>query len=273
MSLIYLYSYRLPVQLSMTDHLAPNYNRPMINYNTKIYQNNYNIIDFVVRNNDRRPVKLVDCQLSIEIEHAATKNMVLEKSCRVTDELKGRAQVVLTADDTKNWSLGGYRFMVKMTRPYQSQEYLYTDINNNAIGSFELLESVGGTFIPAKTLLGSELTPVTVDWDEMKEHLHSGAIPAENSVGNSVGLFTIAFYQTAWQGRFRIEASLENLAPVNRTWFPVDFQPGVTEDRYDGTEQGVRSYTFAMNCRWIRFVCIPDPINMGKVDKIVYKIS
>ncbi len=273
MSLIYLYSYRLPVQLSMTDHRAPNYNRPMINYNTKVYKNNYNIIDFVIRNNDRRPVRLVDCQLSMLIEHAATKNIVLEKACVITDEVKGRAQVVLTADDTTNWSLGGYNYMVKITRPYQSQEFLYTDINNQAIGNFELFESVGGTFIPAETILGTHLTPVTVDWDEVKEQLVSGAIPAVSSVGNNTGLFTIAFYQTNWMGKFRVQASLENLSPTERSWFTMDLQPGVLEDTFDGTSSALKSYSFTLNCRWIRFVCIPDLINRGTIDKIVYKIS
>jgi hypothetical protein len=245
----------------------------MINYNTKIYKNNYNIIDFVVRNNDRRPVKLVDCQLSIVIEHAATQALVLEKACVVTDELKGRAQVVLTSDETSNWSLGGYRYQVKIIRPYQNQEMLYTDINNSTIGNFDLYESVGGTLIPSVTLLGSQLTPVTVDWDEMQEWIISGAIKAENSVGNNTGLFTVAFYQTDWMGTLRIQGSLENLAPTQRSWFYIDLTPGVTEDYYDGTEKELRSYTFSINCRWIRFVCIPDPINMGTIDKLLYKIS
>jgi len=273
MSLIYLYSYRLPVQLSMTDHRAPNYNRPMINYNTKIYKNNYNIIDFVVRNNDRRPVKLVDCQLSIVIEHAATQTIVLEKACIITDEIKGRAQVALTSSDTANWSLGGYRYQVKITRPYQNQEMLYTDINNSTIGDFDLFDSVGGTFIPSVVLKGSELSPITIDWDEMKEWLLSGAIRAENSVGNNTGLFSVALYQTQWMGTFRIQASLENLAPTERSWFYVDLQPGADQDYFDGLNNSLRSYTFSVNCRWIRFVCIPDPVNQGTIDKILYKIS
>lgn len=273
MSLIYLYRYKLPVQLSMTDHRAPNYNRPMINYNTKVYKNNFNTIDLVIRNNDRRPVRLVDCQLSMLIEHSATKTLILEKACSVTDELKGRAQIVLTPDDTANWSLGGYNYMVKLTRPYESQEFLSTDINNNAFGNFELLDSVGGVFVPAETLLGNELTPITVDWDGRDTHLVSGAIPAANTVGNNSGLFTIVFYQTQWQGRFRVQASLENLAPTERSWFTMELQPGVTEDYYNGQITGLRSYSFTLNCRWIRFVCIPDPVNMGKIDKIVYKIS
>jgi hypothetical protein len=273
MSLIYLYSYKLPVQLSMSDHQVTNYNRPMINYNTKVYKNNFNNIEFVIRNNDRRPVRLLDAQLSILIEHSATKTLVLEKACTVTDEVKGRARVVLSPDDVASWALGGYNYMVKLVRPYQTQEFLYTDINNNAYGNFELFDSVGGTFVPAETLLGTELTPITVDLDQRQTHFISGAIPAENKVGNSTGLFTVALYQTQWEGRFRVQASLANLAPTERSWFTMELQPGVIEDRYDGTVEGLRSYSFTLNCRWIRFVCIPDPINRGTIDKIVYKIS
>ena len=301
MSLVYLYTYKLPVQLSMTDHRAPNYNRPMYNYNVSVYKKNYNIIDFVVRNNDRKPVKLVDCKMSVIITHVFSKTVVLEKSAQITDEINGRAQLILTADDVRNWSLGGYQYNIKLTRPNRGQEFLYVDINSNAVGLFELFDGVGGDFIPSTTLKFADLTNITPDWDSMESHpaMVSGAIPAANEVGNTSGLFSIAVYQNTWMGTFKVQGSLDNLSPTDRSWFDVEILPGITEYLFDGTTTAPVGFSFSMNLRWIRFLVTPSPNNVtgpditngivnnstnylngvnisgtiGIFDKIIYKIS
>lgn len=301
MSLVYLYAYKLPVQLSMTDNRAPNYNRPMYNYNVSVYKNNYNIIDFVVRNNDRKQVKLVDCKMSVIITHVLSQTVVLEKGVQITDEVNGRAQLVLTADDVRNWSLGGYQYNIKLTKPNRGQEFLYTDINSNAVGVFELFDAVGGDFIPSSVIKFADLTNFTPNWDAMGSNpaMVSGAIPASNQIGNTAGLFSIAVYQNKWMGKFKLQGSLDNLSPTDRSWFDVEIMPGITDYYFDGTTSLPIGFSFSMNLRWIRFVVIPSPNNVtgpditnntinsstnflngvnisgtiGIFDKIIYKIS
>ena len=299
MSLVYLYTYKLPVQLSMTDNRAPNYNRPMYNYNVSVYKKNYNIIDFVVRNNDRKPVSLVACTMSVIITHVFSKTVVLEKPAQITDEVNGRAQLVLNSDDVRNWSLGGYQYNIKMTRPNRGQEFLYVDINSNATGTFELFDGVGGDFIPSKTLMFAELTNITPSWDGIQPAMVSGAIQAANDVGNTSGLFSIAVYQNTWMGIFKVQGGLDNLSPTERSWFDVEIFPGISEYRFDGTTTAPIGFSFSMNLRWIRFLVTPSPSNVtgpditngivnnsanylngvnisgtiGIFDKIIYKIS
>lgn len=273
MSVIYLYSYRLPVQLWMTNHGAPNKNPPMINYNTKVYKNNFNIIDLVVRNNDRKPVKLVDARLEVTIANVETGLVVLTKNAVNRDEVNGRAQLIITGDETKNWPLGGYKYNVRLLKDWTQQEFLYTDINNSAVDYFELIDSVGGSLIPAQTFLGSELTHITIDWDEMKSQFVSGAILAENQIGNNTGLYSVAVYQTGWKGRFRIQGSLQNISPTEASWFDVELMPAVRSYVFDGASRSPTGFSFSLNLRWMRWVFDPDPTNSGEIDKIIYKIT
>lgn len=266
MSLIYLYSYKLPVQLSMTDHRAPNYNRPMYNYNVTVYKNNYNIIDLVIRNNDRKPVSLIGCVLQVIIQHTQSNIIILEKNADITDDINGRAQIVLSADDTRNWSLGGYQYNVKITRPNKGQEFLYVDINNNATGTFDLVDSVGSSFIAAKTITFDKLTNITRDWDNISPYLVSGAISATNDIGNTAGLFSVAVYQNLWRGTFKVQASLSNLSPTDKSWFDVELFPGITQQYFDGTMSSPTCFNFSMNVRWIKFIVFPDSINVTGPD-------
>lgn len=273
MSLINLYTYKLPVQLSETNHGAPNFNRPMYNYSTKVYKNNNNIIDFVVRDNDRKPVKLIDCKLTVIVQNVATGITVLEKAAKVTDEIKGRAQLMITASETETWLLGGYAYNVKITRPGGAQEFLYVDINNSATGTFDLLPAVGGELVPAQTILGSHFTPMSFDWDSNDDWQVSGAQPAYNQVGANTGSFTIAVYTTNWQGSFRIQASLQNLAPTEKSWFDIPLVGGQPVLTITTDTPPVQSLGFSLNAQWIRFMYKAGINNLGSFDKVVYKIT
>jgi hypothetical protein len=273
MTLIYLYSYQLPVQLSETNHGAPNYNRPMYNYNIKLYKNNHNTIDFVVRNNDRKPVRLVDCRVEVIVQNSLDNQVVLEKQACVTDEIKGRAQLVISASETENWPLGSYYYNVKLTRPNQNQEFLFVDIADNATASFELLPAVGGILVPSNTIRGEQFTPITFDWDTNTTYQTSGAMPAVNSVGVDTGFYTVAIYTTGYHGRFKLQASLQNLAPVEKSWFDVELMPGVKEIAIEPTSASPQAFNFTLDAQWIRFLYIDEIDNLGSFDKVVYKIT
>lgn len=273
MSLVYLYSHKLPVQLSRTNHLAPNYNRPMYNYNVKVYKNNYNSVDFVVRDNDRKPVALLDCTVSVIVQNVETGQSVLEKTAPVTDEIRGRARLIITASETENWLLGGYVFNVRLSRPGGGQEFLYTDTNNSTVGMFELLPAVGGELVPSVTIPQSEFTPVSLDLDSYETWYHTGALAAYNSVGSRTGYFTAVVYTDQWQGWLKIQGSLSNLAPTDKSWFDVEVQPGQTQLVFDGSHSQPLGINFATNVQWIRFVYKTHINNVGKFLRVAYKIT
>ena len=272
MSVVYLYHYQLPVQLSQTDHGAPNLSRPMYNYHIKLYKNNHNRVDFVIRNNDKKPVRLLDCVVNVTIQHVESGQTYLQKQAQVTDEIKGRAQLYVSPTECGGWPVGGYTFTVSLRKPGFQDEYLFVDVNNHVQGEFELLETLGSELIPAQEIKSDQFTPVITDWDTQRQVYRSGALPARNQVGQHSGFHTCVVYTQGWRGTFSVQASLQNLAPTDDSWFPV---PLFTAPYYTFTSEtpAVQPFNFGLNARWIRFTYEPHVENLGQFVKVLYKIS
>jgi hypothetical protein len=169
--------------------------------------------------------------------------------------------------------LGGYIYNVKITRPGGAQEFLFVDVANSVTGNFDLLPAVGGELVPAQSILGSQFTPTSFDWDTYDDWQLSGALAAYNQVGAHTGSFTIAIYTTNWDGQFRVQASLQNLAPTDKSWFWVPLVAGTNALTITNTSAAVQSYGFTLNAQWIRFMFKAGINNLGTFDKVVYKIT
>jgi len=272
MSVVYLYHYKLPVQLSQTDHGAPNLSRPMYNYHIKLYKNNHNRVDFVIRNNDKKPVKLLDCVVSVTIQHVESGQTYLQKTAAVTDEIKGRAQLYVSPTECVGWPLGGYTFTVSLRKPGYQDEYLFVDVNNHVQGEFELLDTLGHELIPAQEIKAEQFTPVILDWDTQLQVYRSGALPARNQVGQHSGFHTCVVYTRNWRGTFQVEASLQNLAPTDDSWFTVPLN-GEANHVFTSESPSCQPFNFGLNARWIRFTYAPHIENHGEFVKVLYKIS
>jgi hypothetical protein len=273
MSLVYLYSYSLPVQLSETNQGAPNYSRPMYNYNIKVYKNNHNTVDFVVRNNDNKPVRLIDSVINVVIQNVQTGQTVLEKAAFITDEIKGRAQLALRPDDTSSWQLGNYRFSVSLVRPSQGGQFLFVDVTNNVAGMFELLPSIGRELVPSTSILFEEFTPVMTDWYDRSTRYITGALQARTPTGAASSFYSIAVYTVGWSGTFQVQASLQNLSPTEESWFTVDLLPNQSLVRFDDESPNVVPFNLQLNAQWLRFLVQPSLDNQGKFVKVLYKIN
>lgn len=272
MSVVYLYHYKLPVQLSQTDHGAPNLSRPMYNYHIKLYKNNHNRVDFVIRNNDKKPVRLLDCLVQITIQHVETAQTVLQKQAQVTDEIKGRAQLYVSPTECATWALGGYAFTVQLKKPGYQDEYLFVDVNNHVQGAFELLPSLGRELIPAQEIQAQQFTPQIVDWDTQLQVYRSGALEARNQVGQHSGFHTCVVYTKNWLGKFSVQASLQNLAPTDDSWFTVPLN-GLPDHEFTALTPECMPFNFGLNARWIRFTYVSHVENLGEFVKVLYKIS
>ncbi len=147
------------------------------------------------------------------------------------------------------------------------------DLADSATGTFELLPAVGGILVPSTTIASEQFTPVTFDWDENTTYRLTGAQPAVNAVGTNTGFFTVAIYTTNFLGRFRCQASLQNLAPTEKSWFDVELFPGVTEIHINPSSSSPQAFNFTLDAQWIRFLYIADIDNLGNFDKVVYKIT
>lgn len=277
MTTVYLYKYREYVQLVRTNHNVPNINLPMIIYDTKVYKGVTSTIDFVIRNNDRKPINLVGVSLLVQIRAvnnpSNNKNqpeVILEKNATMLDELEGTCKLVLDPDDIENWETGYYRYTVRVVYPDGRSELLFTDVNKSTWGNFELIEGISSSVVPPIEYTAARFTPTPVGLDQGVYYV-TGAIAGDAQAERASGTHTFAVYTEKWSGRVWIEGSLSNEAPLPGEWFPIQLVNGLTYMEIKPSDVGPKMISFTMNLYWVRFCYKPETVNIGRFDKILYK--
>lgn len=280
-----LFKFREYVQLWLTNGNVPNTNPPMIQYDTKIYKGATNTIDFVVRNNDRKPVNLVGYQIEALIERVENPELLLTKSVQAIDDVGGKAQLTLLPGEIETWYGGFYRYSIRVTDITGKQKYLYTDVNRSTYSTFELLEGLQQALVPAIQINNSQFTPYSlayyntgapnapVPYDGYENIWTTGALQGDAQKMQSNGMHTVVAYTSGdFIGRFWVQGSLSTDAPQETDWFDIRLTPSSNFFSYTPTDSPkIKVFNFTGNYYWIRMFYQSDQKNTGFFDKILYK--
>ncbi len=266
-----LFKFKEYVQLWQTDRNVPNINGPMIQYNTKIYKGATNTIDFVVRNNDRKPVNLVGYQIEALIQRAEQPEILLEKPVAATDETAGKARLTLFPNEIDDWLASFYRYSIRLTDVTGKQEYLYTDVNRSTVGTFELIEGMSVSLAPALALPAPSFTPYPTG--EYDNTWSTGALPGDAQANKANGMHTVVAYTSnRFLGDFWIQGSLTTQTPSATDWFDIALTPSSNYFRYtEESSPRIKVFNFSGNYYWIRMFYRTSPQNTGSFDKVLYK--
>ena len=266
-----MFKFREYVQLWQTDRGVPNINGPMIQYNTKIYKGASNTIDFVVRNNDRKPINLVGYQISALIQRVEQPELLLEKPVQATDDRNGRCRLTLLPGEIETWFAGFYRYTIRLTDVTGKQEFLYTDVNRSTFGQFELIEGMQVSLVPSTEILSRNFTPYPTG--EYDNTWSTGALPGDAQENRSNGLHTIVAYTSRdFMGDFWIQGSLTTNAPAETDWFDLPLTPATPYFRYEQQNSPrIKVFNLTGNYYWIRMFYKEHPQNKGSFDKVLYK--
>lgn len=284
MTLVNLFSYREYIQLVQVDRNVQLVNWPMIQYDTKIYQGVTNVLDFVVRNNERRPINLSGTEMWVIISNQETGEILARKDAEVTSALEGKARLVLEPYEIEDWPVGYYDYSVSTNVGTDQTFLLFTDINKSTTGYFELFPGVIGGISKATEILASQFTQTPVGNADDIMYV-SGAYPGDAQSNRANGQHTVAVYQTRWLGKFFIQASLSNDSPLPSEWFYVPLtngpDPMYTFDRTNNSGDSPTLFNFSGNYYWVRFGYLPvwsplvgyngeyDPINVNEYATLV----
>lgn len=260
---------------------------PMIQYDTKIYKGITNSIDFVVKDNDRKTVKLVGQQLTAKIYRVdqslgstpvalvGTQELLLKKTVSIVDETAGRARLILRPDEILKWQPGMYKFNIVSSSDDGVDTCLYTDINKNAYGSFQLIDGIAVGISPAVEIDSAQFT--VKPYGDYNVTYVTSALPGDAQTVQSNGTHTVAIYTTNFQGRFWIQASLSIEPPLDNEWFNIPIGVGTDYMIFDSTtvrngQQYAKVINFSLNAYWVRFMYYANAVqNTGTFDKILYK--
>jgi hypothetical protein len=278
MATVYLYRYREYVQLVQADRSAPNINMPMIIYDTKVYKGVTNTIEFVIRNNDRKPISLVGYSITAQIRRVdntsnakVSPEVLMEKALVPIDETAGKYKMILDPEDVEDWSTGYYRFNIRTVDVNGRIELLYTDINKSTWSAFELIEGIASSMMPAIEISADRFTPTPIG-ERPNIIWRSGALPGDSQAQRASGTHTFAVYTDDWLGKIWVEGSLSNEPPQERDWFyvPLSFNSDHFEYTSD-TGSNIKLINFTMNLYWVRFSFQESHGNRGRFLRILYK--
>ena len=278
MPTVFLYSFKEYVELLQFENNPQLVNWPMTIYDTKLYKGVTNTIDFVIRNNERRPINLVGLSLEAYISTRTTNEIVLQKQVNITVPLQGKAQLTLDPGDVEDLPVGYYNYSIKNVNVNGVGSLYYTDINQSSIGNFELFDGVLRTRIPAIEIQNFQFTKTPIGNNDDIAFL-TGAFPGDAQTERANGMHTVAVYQSKFLGKFFIQASLTNDSPMPSEWFFIPLQPGpdpmYTFDYTNNSGPGPTLFNFDLNAYWVRFGYIPvwtgidSPVTVNEVAQLI----
>lgn len=246
-----LFKFKEYVELWQTGTNAPNINGPMIQYYTKVYKGVTNTIDFVVRNNDRKPINLVGYQIEALIQRVENPELLLIKTVEITDDVNGKARLLLDINDINIWIEGYYRYSVRLTHVSGRQEYLNTDLNRSTFSSFELIEGMEVSLSPSIEILASKFTPCPIG--DYGNTWQTSALQGNAQTNRLNGMNTVVAYTEKFIGRFWIQASISNNAPLENEWFNIQLrQSKYYFDYTSDYSPRIKVFNFTGNYNWVR---------------------
>lgn len=273
MTLVYLYQFYQPVSVVLDNYFSSRINLPMNTYDVKIFKGSTNYIDFIVRDNDRKPINLSGkTNVYATVINELTGQNVLVKNLELVSPAVGKARLVFTPADVIAWNPGYYRYSIKVVSNDGTEQFLFTDLNKSVRGVFELVEGMIPQFIPPIVVPATAFTPQSLNYDTDTEYW-TGAYKGDSQLGYSYGFYSVAVYTTNFLGTFRIQASLVSEDPNANDWF--DVKPIGKSNPFvfgpDNAVSGITLFDFNLRAWWLRFYYKPDQFNKGSFDQVVLK--
>ena len=279
MPAIKIYKIPVVVDLTLLDQGVRNNNMPFRDSDFTVYKGSHNPIEFIVRNNDRRPVDLTNKDLTITIINFYTGEVQAQFSVEIVDALKGRIRFTFGPIETSDWDVGTYKYTILITNEDTTANLLAVTQDNQAAGFFEFVDGVLPQLNDSLRVLGSSFTPVNVIPPTLEPTMYiSGACPADAFLCNDDGLHTAAVYVTNYAGKFWIEGTLENdPTSLDADWFIVYLSSFFPYHEFgntplpDDTFSGIEAFNFTGSIRFVRFRHQPDADNIGTFDQVLFR--
>ena len=127
MSNVTAYFYPMKIELTFSINFVLNWNLPMNRTDFKIYQGIDNVIEFEIRNQDRKPIRLNGRSLIMTVLEPKTRKAINQIPLIVTDSSNGWAKVVIRKPVVCDWPEGYLMYTISVVDVDGLQRMIYTD--------------------------------------------------------------------------------------------------------------------------------------------------
>lgn len=183
--------------------------RPVYAKELKTYKGIDNVLTFEIKNNDQKPVSILNIYTPKFMAYDETNTLVIEKTGTIletsTPNYKGQFTVEITANDLLNIQDQFLSYSI----------YLVKDSDNTNVLTYSNahFESCGTIIVDDCAFPGPKDSHSIEAFVEDDDVFTSGYITAEAGLNGNEALHTAAIYSSEFNGDVTIQGSLENDTP------------------------------------------------------------
>jgi len=231
--------------------------RKVYNRQLKIIKGIDNVLTFEIKNQDQKPVSILNTYTAKFKAFDESNTCVLEKTGTIketsTPNYKGQFTVTISDNDTLNLDGQYLTYFVYLVDSNSNDVITYADAQFGAKGTIEL--DTGTLPGPKESYSISQFTETS------SEVYTSESVQAEPALNGNEALHTTAIYTTGYTGDVTIQATLENLVDSNTNWVDVS-----TATLTNPTEPTYINFNGVFS--WIRIK--HEPV-AGTIDKVLVR--
>lgn len=256
MPIIDVYDRVRRINVVLPEYSVPNWN-PIMNQNHfRIQKGTKNYVEFQVRNNDRKPINLLDKTLVCNVNYPDGHANLIQKKLHMVDPLKGIVALVLLPNELMNWPLGSLSFNITSETPDGFSRMLYVTESDRTNGW--LYVDDGPYLGPMPTIKSglyknmSNNTPVSYTW-------YSDILPGSNRAFNNTGTMTAVITTDLYSGTISAFGSLEESMPqfTDEVWFNLNINDSETNTMVFDHQTGNILLVMTANVNWVMFSFVP----------------
>ena len=230
--------------------------RPVYAKELKTYRGINNVLTFEIKNNDQKPVSILNTYTPKFVAYDNTNTLVIEKTGTIlettTPSFKGQFTVEITENDLLNIEDQFLSYSI----------FLINDSDNTNVLTYSNshFESCGTIIVDSCAFPGPKESYAIESFVENDEVYTSGYISAEAGLNGNEALHTAVIYSSSFEGAVTIQGSLENDTPedwvdITTTNLATPIEP--TYINFNGVFKFLRAkYTTS---------------NLGTIDKILVR--
>ena len=147
----YLYKQNITV-VKNSDYTPQTENQLVYAKPLQIYKGVDNRFSFLIKNNDQKPVSLLDSSVLFNLISPTSNELVFSRVLQLVYTAQGTATTLIEGNLLNDVSAGLYNYSMVVTNAEGEQQIVFSDDNYNAQGQARLLDSVYPEFVPSANL-------------------------------------------------------------------------------------------------------------------------
>jgi len=222
-----------------------------------------NLLDLTVTGIDRRPISLLNKELTVTFWDTITGTTIFRRRAVGTVPENGQARLTVFARDLMTLPSGIY----KLAATFVDGNGLETALTWNRAMQAGFDVAVKDEVVPT-----SRTSMIVDTWTNAGGTLVSSAVNGPSYYRKDTSLFSIALYASNYTGTVKLQGTLDEVVTGNTLWADLNPQgassPILTLNGYTGIDP----YNYYAGVRWLRTVRVDNSSNAGTLDKILIRV-